>query len=435
METITKFTYTPLPGGSIRLLRLLPSHDSDSPIHCELIDYTLLSSPKQTHLFEAMSYAWGSADNPKSIHVNGRNLAVTCNLYAALARLRDHVLDRVLWVDAICINQEDVAERGRQGEDSTHALDVVNACSFGDALWRPDDKTQKALVALLGRPWFRRTWVLQEVAAARHIYIICGDVDIDGHAFALGLKALRNFWAANALKSSHPTTHLMEHAPPLFRGVAKDPTSFSLRVHPLGDLIDLYHHREATYRRDKIYALLGMSSDMPSSRGLVPDYTVSWKSVLRQVVITLFGNKVGVLTWEGEEVAIIQGRCRLLGKVTAVKNDDLSASVGKDDIQCLLDGASKPTILRLCGDYFFVIATAITVPNESLSDLSNEIEEVLHDVTVFNIFGDPEFKHLISNPEGVGESGTAIAEAYKKYYLEDHPPAELCDHAYMGIGL
>jgi hypothetical protein len=64
--------------------------------------------------YEALSYTWGSLDIVNHIDIQGQRLGITSNLYHALHRLRLPDEDRMLWVDAICINQEDLQARGHQ---------------------------------------------------------------------------------------------------------------------------------------------------------------------------------------------------------------------------------------------------------------------------------------------------------------------------------
>jgi hypothetical protein len=63
--------------------------------------------------YAALSYTWGSADHSIPILVNNRVSLITENLYLALLHLRQRNVT-MLWVDALCINQDDLAERGRQ---------------------------------------------------------------------------------------------------------------------------------------------------------------------------------------------------------------------------------------------------------------------------------------------------------------------------------
>jgi len=92
----------------------MPHENESSPIECELFHYSLQDSSRGIHLYDALSYVWGSSEKRRSIFINKHELAVTENLHAALSHLRDKNLERILWVDAICINQADIQERSYQ---------------------------------------------------------------------------------------------------------------------------------------------------------------------------------------------------------------------------------------------------------------------------------------------------------------------------------
>lgn len=77
---------------------------------------------------------------------------------------------------------------------------------------------------------------------------------------------------------------------------------------PLGELVDMYHSHEVTEHHDKIFALLGMSSDKPVAAGLLPDYKLSWEILFKQLVVFLLGRDVTVETWPGTEMAKIEGK-------------------------------------------------------------------------------------------------------------------------------
>lgn len=74
---------------------------------CTLVKVSLDKEPQ----FEALSYAWGDRTQTSTIAVNGSSFAVAANLEVALRHLRLESLPRVLWVDAICINQHNVPEK------------------------------------------------------------------------------------------------------------------------------------------------------------------------------------------------------------------------------------------------------------------------------------------------------------------------------------
>jgi len=176
-----------LPAGSIRLLRLLPCPDEDSRIECTLVPYCLLDSAS-THPFEALSYVWGSRENLQRILVNDFECEVGENLHAALLHLRDRFIERVIWVDAICINQEDTTEKGYQVQSmakiyakasrvlvwlgsatatSKQALDHIRRAGWQRAATEASTQateqgtqaSEQAVVNLLERPWFQRIWV------------------------------------------------------------------------------------------------------------------------------------------------------------------------------------------------------------------------------------------------------------------------------------
>jgi hypothetical protein len=101
--------YRPLED-SLQFTRLLTlSRTSDGKIICFLDHVQLANLPEYT----ALSYCWGSCDDTRSVFVNAIERQVTRNLYDALERLHHKQISR-LWVDALCINQEDNQEKGHQ---------------------------------------------------------------------------------------------------------------------------------------------------------------------------------------------------------------------------------------------------------------------------------------------------------------------------------
>ncbi|KAF1979328.1 hypothetical protein BU23DRAFT_549332 [Bimuria novae-zelandiae CBS 107.79] len=109
-DTRPTYTYSPLlpHPNSIRLLRLLPARLASSPVQCEVFNYSLTTPVRTSHLYECLSYVWSDVADKSKIYIGDAQLAVTKNLHGALTRLRDLQLDRVLWVDAACINQDDL---------------------------------------------------------------------------------------------------------------------------------------------------------------------------------------------------------------------------------------------------------------------------------------------------------------------------------------
>jgi hypothetical protein len=113
------YQYSPLndAASEIRLLTLLPAEFS-AKVHINLHTEQLTSDKRPS--YEALSYVWGSTHNLVDIFVGSSTsstqytLAVTQNLARALPYLRYRDRKRVLWVDAICVNQKDLTERSKQ---------------------------------------------------------------------------------------------------------------------------------------------------------------------------------------------------------------------------------------------------------------------------------------------------------------------------------
>jgi hypothetical protein len=185
---MSQYSYPPLfpEPDSIRLLRLMPHDDGTAPIQCQLLDYSLQEWGKGTHLYEALSYVWGDATKPlpNFIFIDTYHSPVTVNLHAALSRLRDRSFERIIWVDAICIDQNNSEERKQQvqlmakiyskahrviiwlgvaKDHSDKALEAIRIAADKQSTNSSNNETiQQSIVKLLHRPWFQRIWVREQ---------------------------------------------------------------------------------------------------------------------------------------------------------------------------------------------------------------------------------------------------------------------------------
>ncbi|KAK3896460.1 hypothetical protein C8A05DRAFT_20565, partial [Staphylotrichum tortipilum] len=401
------YHHSPLPEGSIRLLRLLPHRDESSRVECRLSVCDLLDSGT-AHPFDALSYTWGSGDSPKFILIDNREYGVGENLHAALMHLRDGFVDRIVWVDALCIDQTNTEEKSQQVQSmakiyakasrviiwlgeaaatSDQALEDIRMSSNQQS--PPLGKTNKQAILdhLLKWTWFERIWVLQEVAAARHVLVKCGHTEIDGHAFGSGLDALKPLYDdhPNLRGLIPPIAYLIRNAifRPRFNSIQPGRDRFSLSIRPLAELVDMFHTRKATERLDRVYALLGMCTDDPGAASLLADYGASWETVFQKLVAFSLSNRMSVETWDGKEVAVISGKGCVLGEVSDVEGDTITwkntregrsqsftppasaKSIQQRDVICLLQGASRPTIIRLHSDYSAIIRIAVPLMDDS----------------------------------------------------------------------
>jgi hypothetical protein len=103
------YHYDSLPRsqGAIRILELLPSETPDAAIHCVLITPTGDETPQ----YEALSWCWGTAGKTDYIRIQRNRKtymkAVSPNLVAAMKALRYPYRNRYLWIDMVCIDQDE----------------------------------------------------------------------------------------------------------------------------------------------------------------------------------------------------------------------------------------------------------------------------------------------------------------------------------------
>ena len=211
--------------------------------------------------------------------------------------------------------------------------------------------------------------------------MMCSSMEIDGRAFCLGLKSFSLLNAApSGLRSLPSLINPIERADLRPKYTTNPPERFSLDTGSLAELIDRFHTRKASDVRDKVYALLGMSSDNPNQADLQPDYEASWQTLFLRLIKFVLGHNVSVETSYHNQRAVVRGKGCALGAVSSMRSHDgqvvtlmingsrsfggaemewtlqaSAKSIRKGDVVCFLQGASKPTIIRLCKDYFDVV--------------------------------------------------------------------------------
>lgn len=194
--------YTPLSdSGDIRLLVLQPGQRKD-PIQCELKHVLRSEQPA----YDALSYEWGPEEERpamRTILLNQTQHPVRKNLGLALHALRLTDVTRLLWVDALCINQGDDLERGYQvaqmgniyqnammvriwlgqaprgAEDMITFLENRGRITFlKDPDWQSIQwfATRNATMALLNNSYWERLWIIQEIVLAGEAYIHFGNI-------------------------------------------------------------------------------------------------------------------------------------------------------------------------------------------------------------------------------------------------------------------
>ncbi|OCK94660.1 HET-domain-containing protein [Cenococcum geophilum 1.58] len=309
--TSSRDLYQPLKGArDIRIL-ILKHGCTDDILQCTLETVALDSEPQ----YEALSYVWGNESNQRPIIYNSIETTVTANLEEALVQLRDIEKDRTLWVDALCINQQDDFEKSLQvgimddiyrsaklvliwvGKADEETAQVWEMFSLIDR-WHPGEmedgerekpeenqERAKKVWNFFARPWFNRAWTFQEAILARKSLMLCGDFSIDGQSFfnytrhidhlpdqwiqEIGPGWLSAFQTASykaTYQNSMKTVNTIPHCEHL------------LYFTQLSIVLQGVRQRNAKDARDKVFSLFGsfaQTFDPP----LRPDYSLSVRDV------------------------------------------------------------------------------------------------------------------------------------------------------------
>ncbi|KAK0638563.1 heterokaryon incompatibility protein-domain-containing protein, partial [Cercophora newfieldiana] len=187
---LPEYQYTRLEHEHIRMVTLHPGAPTD-PLRISINTRYLHFCPAYT----AVSYVWGSSERPHLIDAADTAtgaIRVTENLRNLLLNIRPGPEEEriYVWADSICINQEDQKEKteqvklmgrifaradktifylGEEDEDSKMAFKTVKILNMmkgwpwppgAPDIWRP-------FIRFLTRPWFYRTWIIQEVVVAK----------------------------------------------------------------------------------------------------------------------------------------------------------------------------------------------------------------------------------------------------------------------------
>jgi hypothetical protein len=378
--SIPPFKYASLhqDAPSFRLIKVLRG-GGQSPLKC---NFRVAYLDHVEEEYDAVSYAWGKMVRNRPIVIGDQRFLVSAIVEDILMRLRDPQRDRFLWLDLICIDQDNNDERRLQvnrmkdifgkaqsvivslgphigtahrtsirsippdwydgpdppppvrkqykvdangllfistlppSQPSPHAIQVRTTDSYLDtskqtrfdhalklmtSTWGavgslanvPLSKVdEENMLELLRKPWFTRVWVIQEVAVAKKLTIICGARTMDGTEFA---KSLHRRILARVRSDGLRTRLTLLR--PLLAYMATESAN-----KPTEELLTLLHRFrswEATNPRDKVYALLGLGADSNDSGELQPDYNLPVAQLYQNVAEYMLSryNSPSVLTY------------------------------------------------------------------------------------------------------------------------------------------
>lgn len=272
--------------------------------------------------YTALSYSWGvpDPDSDTTIDCAGHKLKITKSLATALRHFRQNHHSILLWVDQICINQLDDQEKEQQiplmssiyqyavntaiwlGEaDSGTAsamklLEDLGTClQFNEAisidpeefenkqLPSRDSREWQNLMNLLGREWFSRLWIIQEVILSRDPWVLCGDNHVHWRVVDHGCDQLASSgifnWLHHNFSASDSHGESVKRRGDLCRtvldlGAAKSQYDGGSKP-PLLRLLVSTRNAEARDARDKIYGLQGICASVDKAAVRI-SYDVDW---------------------------------------------------------------------------------------------------------------------------------------------------------------
>lgn len=344
----SKCVYPPVDPNlrQIRLVTIEPGNWPDE-IKGSLHTFSLREQPA----YEALSYVWGDPTHRKPIQLNSQIVEVTENLWTALRRLRKPSAPRVLWIDALCINQGDAEDKFSQvalmgeifmgcaaavlwlgedpevaetGSESTvgcrvsellHTFQIEQhmfelPCFLGGE--RSDVKEDykphfEDLRMLLELPWWKRIWVVQEMVLPPQIQFMYGSEQFPYSEFL----SLAEYLRQHAVCCSHyrerlpalgfdPLMLFEEQVEPMIsvRRRWRDPgESFTLL-----ELRRLFSASEASVLQGLFYALLGIVNKSGTGIPLRLDYRLSSTDDIIGTVYSCMVDYGGVALLQGERI-------------------------------------------------------------------------------------------------------------------------------------
>lgn len=312
---------------SIRLLRILPGGLQDD-IRCEL-EYVLLDNHP---LYQALSYCWGDEKPSVNIECDGLPFTITPNLASALRAFRRVDSTVWIWADAICIDQSSVPEKNYQvplmrriyqestgvliwlgndtpdgicrrgmrlvqtiarlAKDRGGTVDLLRLARQGKleqhGLPHISRKEWRTVRDMVERPWFGRTWIVQEIAVSPTATLYCDDASMSWDDFQTGflIFATRLLpYRLDALPS------LLAYAQ-VVQLISTSALVGSHRGH--ADLLTILSNHmvaQATDPRDKLYGLLGLFEMVTGKESAIkPDYHQDLVTVFTQAATDIIRN-------------------------------------------------------------------------------------------------------------------------------------------------
>ena len=319
---------------------LPPEHSIGSGYNWKIGSAWLSGDPKTTAAFridvfdagnlppyEALSYTWNDYSR-KTLILSASSLMITGNLANAMKLLQLQSSPRRLWIDALCINQDDEEEKTQQ----VQKMRDIYSGAQNVIIWlgEADEQTELAFASferranllrhlseeymtyplsmdeveeldavsnLMRRNYFDRVWIIQEVVVAKSAVVTCGSFEMDFPTLVAGARWYGYYTPHHGsdgtsifATESNGQRMIMDGLGMWHELFKTQPKSESLR---LENLLFLTRNSKATNPRDRLYALIGFTSNM-SSIGISINYSISVPEVYIQATRAILANPGGV---------------------------------------------------------------------------------------------------------------------------------------------
>jgi hypothetical protein len=385
------YVYQDLPSGNfIRLLCMSPGNRGEE-IVCSLHVTPLDELPPYT----ALSYCWGKPVFDHIVCCEGKEIKVTKNLYSALQRMRLPDEYSLVWVDAICINQSNIWERGHQvglmrnvyseaaetlvylGENTFSAqllqaflsrlLEVARELKPGHLL-KPSDFEKynlpasdshewRALCAFFSCDWFRRIWIIQEFTLSPIVFMKYGDWTITGDAFEETVDTLQKHCLFELVMPSREPMCGAFILTAVHRLVE---LRRSRRMMDLPDDFDSFLYRlydqQTSDPRDYIYGFLGFA-EVGRHLDIQPDYSLDVSEVYLRTCHYLMKS-----SGEASFLSITGPPCDIIGLPSWVPDWSNVRAASTLDIEGIYNaGCGLEQNWRLTDDKNVIVGRGLTV--------------------------------------------------------------------------
>ena len=300
--------YQPLPRqrgiDTFRLLDLEPGELSD-PISCRLRIAELPNGQfsERPVAYEAVSYAWGPESPSFRIHVGAWPVSIRKNLWQFLLQKRHVTEHATLWIDALCIDQSNPSERAYQVQlmdqiyqGAHHALVWLGAAdshslvamkTMEEISTEPSSDIPicqsdfESLLAWSRRPYWSRTWVVQEFLLARDILVVCGSARLDWSTILTFIRHVER----QLLEGSNTVLNDWQRfkESPAYILMQQRANQSGLRA-PLSRLLVQNRYTDCHDPRDKVYAMLGLAAQAESDPEIRVSYTKDLRLLLYEVI-------------------------------------------------------------------------------------------------------------------------------------------------------